>query len=262
MNNNKVIFIDYDGTLYHRTNNCLYEEVYELLKKCQDNNIDIYLTTGRTMPYLFNDQRLLSLINGVIGANGSFIYENNNYTFDHYIKKEDAFDIYKYTNEHNISVVFFHRLGAYASFKDDEQFERFKYFNPMPTTVLTNFEMIEEDIELICLYTPVALIDPMIPLFPNVSIYKWGSSGADVVSNKVSKGKAIKELLKNKGYLYENTYAIGDGLNDIEMFKEVKTSIAMGNASDVVKAHAKHITSSIFERGVEKVLIEVLNAKM
>lgn len=262
MNNNKVIFIDYDGTLYHRNNNCLYEEVYELLQKCKESNIDIYLTTGRTMPYLFNDERLLSLIKGVIGANGSFIYENNNYSFDHYLNNSDVVDIYNYTNENNLSVVFFHRNGAFASFKDDEQFERFKFFNPMPTVVLNDVQMIEEDIELICLYTPVDLIDPMIPLFPNVSIYKWGKSGADVVSNKVSKGKAIKKLLEEKQYLHKNTYAIGDGLNDIEMFKEVNVSVAMGNASDVVKEHAKVITTSIFERGVEKVLIEVLNGKM
>lgn len=262
MNNNKVIFIDYDGTLYHRTNNKIYEEVYELFEKCNLNNIDIYLTTGRTMPYLFNDARLLSLVKGVIGANGSFIYEDDIYILDNFIQRKDIVDIYNYTFEHNLSVVFFHRNGCYASFKDEEQFGKFKYFNPMPTKVITSVDEVEEEIELICLYTPVALIDPMIPLFPNVSIYKWGSSGADVVSNKVSKGKAIKKLLLDKGYDFNNTYAIGDGLNDIEMFKEVNMSVAMGNASDFVKEHAKKVTTSIFDRGVEKVLIEVLNDKM
>jgi Cof subfamily protein (haloacid dehalogenase superfamily) len=262
MNNNKVIFIDYDGTLYNRTNNGIYEEVYDLLKKCKGQNIDIYLTTGRTMPYLFNDSKLLSMINGVIGANGSFLYENGIYAFDNFICFEDVLDIYNYTNINNLSTVYFHRDGCYASFKDIEQFEKFKYYNPMPTEVLTNINQIKKDIELICIYAPVDLIDPMIPVFTNLLIYKWGSSGADVVSKNVSKGKAIKKLIEEKGYKVNNTYAIGDGLNDIEMFNEVNTSIAMGNASDFVKSHAKVITSSIFDRGVEKILLEILNEKM
>lgn len=262
MNNNKVIFIDYDGTLYHRENNKIYDEVYNLLKKCQENKIDVYLSTGRTMPYLFNDPLLLSLIKGVIGANGSFLYENGNYTFDHFIDFNDVVDIYNYTNKHNMSVVFFHRGGAYSSFKDSERYEKFLFYNPMPTVQISDISMIKEQIELVCLYTPVDTIDPMIPLFKNVTIYKWGASGADIVNNKATKGKAINHLIREKGYQYENTYAIGDGLNDIEMFKVVNTSIAMGNASDIVKDSAKYVTDTIFERGVEKVLIKVLNEKM
>ena len=262
MSEKKVIFIDYDGTLYNRTNNCLYDEVYDLFKQCQEQSIDIYLTTGRTMPYLFNDHKLLSLINGVIGANGSFLYENNKYVFDNFIEVNDIVDIYNYTNENNLSVVYFHPNGCYASFKDEEQFEKFKFYNPMPTEVLTDIKQINKKIELICIYAPVALIDPMIPLFTNLLIYKWGSSGADVVSKNVSKGKAIKKLIKEKEYSITNTYGIGDGLNDIEMFREVNTSVAMGNASDFVKSHAKIVTSSIFERGVEKILLDILDNKL
>ena len=36
----------------------------------------------------------------------------------------------------------------------------------------------------------------------------------------------------------------------------------MGNASDIVKDSAKYVTGTIFERGVEKVLIKVLNEQM
>lgn len=262
MNNNKVIFIDYDGTLYHRENNKIYDEVYDLLRKCQDNNIDVYLSTGRTMPYLKNDQLLLSLVKGIIGANGSFLYENGCYTFDHFIDFKDVVDIYNYTKDHNISVVFFHRDGAYSSFKDEDKFEKFLFYNPMPTIQISDVNMIKEDIELMCLYTPINEIEPMIPLFKNVTIYKWGASGADIVNNTVTKGKAIKRLIEERKYLFENTYAIGDGLNDIEMFKVVYNSIAMGNASDIVKKHAKYVTDSIFERGVEKVLIKVLDEQM
>jgi hydroxymethylpyrimidine pyrophosphatase-like HAD family hydrolase len=46
------------------------------------------------------------------------------------------------------------------------------------------------------------------------------------------------------------------------MFKTVKYSIAMGNAADEIKAQALKITDSLDNRGVEKVLLEILNGKM
>ena len=102
----------------------------------------------------------------------------------------------------------------------------------------------------------------MINIFKNLTIYKWGKSGADIVSKNTSKGNRIKIILDKYGYDFNNTYAIGDGLNDIEMFKQVKHSIAMGNASDEIKRNAKFVTTDIDDRGVEQVLEDIINGKM
>ena len=47
-------------------------------------------------------------------------------------------------------------------------------------------------------------------------------------------------------------YAIGDGDNDVEMFKVVKTSIAMGNGSTKAKESATFITDDISNDGLYK----------
>ena len=90
----------------------------------------------------------------------------------------------------------------------------------------------------------------------SLTIYKWGSRGADVIKKGLTKGTGIKTILMNNEYT--KSYGIGDGLNDIEMFENVDVSIAMGNASDEVKKHAKIVTSSIFERGVEQILEKII----
>jgi hydroxymethylpyrimidine pyrophosphatase-like HAD family hydrolase len=57
-------------------------------------------------------------------------------------------------------------------------------------------------------------------------------------------------LLTHLNCSVENTYAFGDGLNDLEMFELVKYPVAMGNAFDIVKKSASYVTTSNDEDGI------------
>ena len=59
----------------------------------------------------------------------------------------------------------------------------------------------------------------------------------------------------------ENTYAFGDGENDIEMFHLVGTSVAMGNADDEVKKHASTVTLTVDEDGIADFFEKEFNIK-
>lgn len=50
----------------------------------------------------------------------------------------------------------------------------------------------------------------------------------------------------------EESYAFGDGENDIEMLATVGCGIAMGNAAENVKRHAKQVTDSVSQDGVAR----------
>ena len=56
----------------------------------------------------------------------------------------------------------------------------------------------------------------------------------------------------------ENTYAFGDGKNDIEMLSTVGCGIAMGNASDEVKKYSHKITDTVQNDGVAKGIEEYI----
>lgn len=64
------------------------------------------------------------------------------------------------------------------------------------------------------------------------------------------KGQRGEYLYQKLNILKENTYAFGDGENDIEMFHLVGTSIAMGNADVEVKKHASTVTLTVDEDGI------------
>ncbi|QSF13409.1 Cof-type HAD-IIB family hydrolase [Mycoplasma sp. Mirounga ES2805-ORL] len=64
----------------------------------------------------------------------------------------------------------------------------------------------------------------------------------DITNVSVNKGRALSLLSRYYDIDLENTIAIGDGFNDVPMFKVAKISAAVGNASDAVK---KYVTNKI-----------------
>ena len=70
----------------------------------------------------------------------------------------------------------------------------------------------------------------------------------------VSKGNALKVIAENLGVASEDVVAIGDNHNDIGMLRFAGLGVAMGNASDEVKAAADYVTLSNAEEGVATVI--------
>jgi Cof subfamily protein (haloacid dehalogenase superfamily) len=81
----------------------------------------------------------------------------------------------------------------------------------------------------------------------------------DVTTCGVDKGSAVPRLSELLGVPLQVTAVIGDGPNDIVMFKQAGLSIAMGQAVDDVIAAASYITSSNdnegWSRGIEKYVL-------
>ena len=58
------------------------------------------------------------------------------------------------------------------------------------------------------------------------------------------------KLITHLGIPKENTYAFGDGLNDIDMLEYCQHGIAVGNAAKGLKDIADEITDDIAEDGI------------
>jgi hydroxymethylpyrimidine pyrophosphatase-like HAD family hydrolase len=86
------------------------------------------------------------------------------------------------------------------------------------------------------------------PRFLDVTAYGW------------DKGTVPKRLGQILGVQPERIAAIGDGPNDIGMFKTAILSLAMGQAVDQIKNQARYVTASNDEdgwaRGIEKYILK------
>jgi Cof subfamily protein (haloacid dehalogenase superfamily) len=76
----------------------------------------------------------------------------------------------------------------------------------------------------------------------------------DITNKNANKGAVVEYLSEHVGVPEEEIATIGDQQNDVLMFKRSGFSIAMGNASDEVKAQAMAVTDSYNNEGFAKAM--------
>ena len=75
---------------------------------------------------------------------------------------------------------------------------------------------------------------------------------------RFSKADGVKKLLEMMDLPVESSAAFGDAVNDLTMLRSCGTGVAMGNASDEVKAAADLVCPSVREEGVARLLTQWL----
>jgi hydroxymethylpyrimidine pyrophosphatase-like HAD family hydrolase len=70
----------------------------------------------------------------------------------------------------------------------------------------------------------------------------------------ITKGSALEELRVSLGVSADDTLAIGDGSNDVEMLRWAACGIAMGQAPATVQAAADSVTATVLEDGAAQAL--------
>ena len=66
------------------------------------------------------------------------------------------------------------------------------------------------------------------------------------------KARGIKRMMDHLGAPYEDVMVFGDAMNDLSMFIDDWTCIAMGNACPELKAKADYVTADVEEDGIYK----------
>ncbi|OUM68358.1 hypothetical protein PIROE2DRAFT_68705 [Piromyces sp. E2] len=76
----------------------------------------------------------------------------------------------------------------------------------------------------------------------------------DYMPPNTNKGTGLKHLIELLNIKKEEVIAFGDGGNDLELFQNAGWPVAMENANNELKSHAKLITKSNIEDGVADML--------
>ncbi len=76
----------------------------------------------------------------------------------------------------------------------------------------------------------------------------------DITHPKANKGDALIELAQAAGVPVARTAAIGDGSNDVPMFRQAGLAIAMGQAGTAVREAADRVTASNQEDGLAQAI--------
>ncbi|MBR5571698.1 MAG: Cof-type HAD-IIB family hydrolase [Oscillospiraceae bacterium] len=119
------------------------------------------------------------------------------------------------------------------------------------------------DVQKVQLFMPdnalrLRLMAALPTMFEALAVSSSISENIEINDEKAHKGAALLALADHLGLRREDTYAFGDGLNDLTMLRDAGVGIAMANAEPEAKAAADRLTRSCDEDGVACGIDEIL----
>ena len=93
-------------------------------------------------------------------------------------------------------------------------------------------------------------------LAPEFSVVRSQEYIFEIMPKGYTKATALKALSEKLGFTPAEVMAIGDAANDIEMLEFADNSVAMGNATDEVKALCRYETTTNDQAGVAQAIYD------
>jgi len=253
----KIIFFDIDGTiLSHRTHQ-ISDSTIAAIRKAKANGHLVFINTGRTLAEI--DHMITDVgFDGFVCGCGTFISYQDTVLLQASIPNELCKKIIDDLRAFNIEALFESTASIYY---DD------KLVSPR---LLPTKEFLENTFhfKLRSCDTPNITFDKFCIWCDNPDNYHHfyqkykdnfdfidrETSFYEIIPKGYSKASGIEYLLSHLNISHENTFAFGDGANDLPMLKYVKHSIGMGNSDGGVPEIVSFLTKDVDEDGVDYAL--------
>ncbi len=218
----RTFAVDIDGTITENGGGRIHLEALEALRRLTNMGHNVIFVTGRSSVEGF----LLSVFGGTtkiaVGENGGCI------TLD--------------SDEHILLGDIQECKNAFEIIKNNIENVKEKSVFPRLTEVVLERTF---DLEL----ARKLLLEKNIQVELSDSQYAY-----HINSPGIDKGTGFTKIMKKLSISSDDVIAIGDSATDIPLFKVAKTSIALGNASDLVKSEATMVVSANAGDGVLEAL--------
>ncbi len=258
----KLVFLDIDGTLLPKTHR-MTEKVIEAVKEAKERGHYLCICSGRAFCEIPADMKNFD---GIISAAGACIMWKGQILLAEYLSGQEmekaarlleetgAIYImegldYLYMKEEGRKRI----LGMLAQADEEEQHALDFFQMTVPRSSLKEMEKVHKCSFFYAEKEGSWLQEKLERYGLNVAAFSQsdarGNSG-EITKAAFNKGTAVRYLSNYLGVAIEDTIAIGDSENDINMLEAAGIGIAMGNALDYVKRVADDVTKSVEEDGV------------
>ena len=246
----KIAFFDVDGTLVDMEKKVITPSMIETLKHLKENGIILCMATGRG-PYLVPSFPGIDF-DVFLSYNASYCYTKDEVIFSNPIPKEDVKAIVENASEIHRPVFLAGVEGGGANGCDKDLADYFAIAKSK-VNVLDNFDfekLMDKKVYQMMVGCYKEEYADILRDVDGARITAWWTRAADITPANGNKGVGVRKILDYYHLDKENAIAFGDGTNDIEMLEAVGTGVAMGNATDDVKAVADAICGHVAEDGI------------
>ena len=245
----KAVFVDFDSTLYSHKTNRIPESAALAVNKLRENDIKVFICSGRSLYEMDNFDLTSITIDGMIANNGQLAYDQkNNILYRHPISGELKDKLVSIFKDKKIPIFFNCEKYLFASFINEKVRKTQSDINS-PEPMVKEYE--DENFYMVsCFLSNDSELEKIMELKDLASITYWHDGAVDIVTKDASKAKGIEEIINLFGIKKEETMGIGDSENDIDMLEYCEIGVAVGNAKDSVKQAADYISDDIDEDGL------------
>lgn len=256
-----IVFFDVDGTIIdcRKGIDKPSAKTKEAIKRLRENGYLTILCTGRPLSFL--DESLLDLgLDGFITSNGTYVRLNDEEVLNDSIDKEMMNQIIDHLDKEKIDYILESQEKSYINSFETNGSKRILTGFSLPLESITD-KWDRNDIYV----SKIAIIDDGQPTFNEfmktyenefVFMQHPGQTSYDMYRRGYTKAYGIKHLIEVLDIPKSDTYAFGDGENDIEMFQFVEHGIAMGDSHENLIPHAYAHTDDVKNEGIYNYLVK------
>lgn len=265
----KLIFIDIDGTLFDHAKDAIPESAKNAILSVKSKGHKIFLSTGR--PYADIDQEILNFpLDGMIVSCGAVVYVDNKPIYCKTYPQKELISLIQFMLDNNIGFSLdgihknylteeaFNCLSS-LMFKNNEDselsrammaknncfpFKEMKEADLEEVVKISIFTKNKESCEKLFQKIPESLVGFM---YKNNHLHLYNG---EISIKGITKATGLKKIATYLNKSIEDTIAIGDSLNDLDILQEAGLSICMGNGTDECKEIADFTTKHISDDGL------------
>lgn len=266
----KLVALDLDGTLFDNSSR-ISERNLTAIRSITDKGIHVVISTGRPFEGIPFDQIKGTGINYAITANGSGIYEisTGKCLYENAMDEELVTPILNFLLTRDIHMDAFIGGKGYTPVQCVETAQKLTVPSSIKNYIITTRTRLDNILQFIhenqlkvqkmtLNFYPTAdgtLIDretvrKFLVSNPSITTVCGGYNNLEFTRADANKGVGLRKLAEILGVNPDATMAIGDTENDLAIIEAAGIGVAMGNATDAVKAKADYVTTSNTEDGV------------
>jgi len=248
----KVIFFDMDGTLFSHRTHRLPESAKRALAQLRLRGIRCVAATGRHIRELLNLVNGDVVFDGFVTLNGQLCWDaDQNCIYENPIREPDKSWIIDRFCKNAVPILLLQKDAITLNYVNE-------HVETVQRDISTDLPMLGtyngDEIDQVIAYLPCGAEKEIAQRLQESFVFRWHDLAIDIIPKGGDKTVGIAAYLKTNDIAPAEAMAFGDGSNDVSMLRFVGTGVAMGNASDEVKAAADYVTDDVDEDGVEKAL--------
>lgn len=266
----KLVALDLDGTLFDNSSH-ISERNLTAIRSITDKGIHVVISTGRPFEGIPFDQIKGTGINYAITANGSGIYEisTGKCLYENAMDEELVTPILNFLLTRDIHMDAFIGGKGYTPVQCVETAQKLTVPSSIKNYIITTRTRLDNILQFIhenqlkvqkmtLNFYPAAdgtLIDretarKFLVSNPSITTVCGGYNNLEFTRADANKGVGLRKLAEILGVNPDATMAIGDTENDLAIIEAAGIGVAMGNATDAVKARADYVTTTNTKDGV------------